>query len=45
MLRKYVLASTYEFIDLIKAKESYTGIMVSLDVKNLFTKVPVEDTI
>ena len=45
MSRKYVLASTYEFLDLIRATETSRGIMVSLDVESLFTNVPVEDTI
>ena len=44
MPRKYVLASTYEFLDLIRATETSGGVMVSLDVESLFTNVPVEDT-
>ena len=43
--RKYVLASTYEFLDIIRATEASRGVMVSLDVESLFTNVPVEDTI
>ena len=34
MPRKYVLVSTYEFLDLIRATESSGGIMVSLDVES-----------
>ena len=45
MPRKHVLASTYEFLDIIRAAETSSGIMVSLDVESLFTNVPVEETI
>ena len=39
------MASTYEFLDIIRAIETSRGVMVSLDVESLFTNVPVEDTI
>ena len=45
MPRKQVLAYTYEFLDIIRATEACSGIMVSLDVESLFTNVPVEKSI
>ena len=45
MPRKYVLVSTYEFLDLIIAIESSKGIMVSLNAESTFTNVTAEDTI
>ena len=45
MLRKHVLTSTYEFLDIIKTAETSSGIMASLDVESLFTNISVEETI
>ena len=39
-----MLASTYEFLDIIRTAETSSGIMASLDVESLFTNVPVEET-
>ena len=41
---KYMLKSTSDFIDLIQLKE-INGILALLDVVNLFTNVPITDTI
>ena len=43
MPRKHVLASTYEFLDIIRAAEPSSEIMVSLDVESLFINFPVEE--
>ena len=45
MPRKHVLASTYEFLDITRATETSSGIIVYLYVESLFTNVPVEETI
>ena len=45
MSRKYLLTDPYEFLDLIKATESSRGVIVFLDVENLLTNVPVDDTV
>ena len=45
MPRRHVLASTYEFLDIIRTAETSSGIMASLDVESLFTNVPMEEAI
>ena len=45
MPSKFSLKSTDEFIELIKAHGSPSGIMASLDVESLYSNVPVDTTI
>ena len=42
---KYSVKSTDEFLDIIRAKYPNNGELASLDVENLLTNVPVEQTI
>ena len=41
---KYMLKSTSDFIDILNIKGN-DGIIVSLDVESLFTKIPIMETI
>jgi len=41
---KYILKSTDELIDILRVKKP-KGILTSLDVENLFTNVPIDETI
>ena len=42
--KQYQVGSTYEFLTLLKDNQ-HPGMLASLDVDNLFTNVPVSDTI
>lgn len=44
MHNMYTVDSTYKFLSILKTSES-KGILASLDVENLFTNVPVYQTI
>ena len=43
--RKHDLKSTHELMKILHIFEPYNGILASLDVENLFTNVPVNETI
>jgi len=45
MPRKYSVKSSYEFLSLLRSKHPGDNILASLDVENLFTNVPVQETI
>ena len=44
MPKDYLLSSTNDFIDLLHSSQS-EGLIASLDVENLFTNVPIDETI
>jgi len=45
MPRRYTVKSSYEFISMLKSNNPGDNILASLDVENLFTNVPVDETI
>ena len=45
IIRKYNIKSTREFIQVLHTIKPNNGILASLDVENLFTNVPVNETI
>ena len=43
--RKYNIKSTHELIQVLHTIKPNNGILASLDVENLFTNVPVNETV